>query len=331
MPLTTQFGGPGVDFDDRTHAAAWRMLYNDGMNGRILAGLAIALISGAVGYSIHDTSINSVIPIQTVAAPPPNSVRVLYSLTAKRNDQEIISLINSARQRVYFAMYEFTLRDIAGALVAAKRRGVDVQGLVDSEEISKSYGRPILDELVAAGIPVKTEKHLDANGIMHIKALVTDSAYAVGSYNWTASATSENDELLEIGTSPQLVATYSAILKQLIARYPAANPAAADTAPGGEFDISEASGHVGETTRVRGTLVNAHRSGTGTVFLDFCRQYRGCPFSAVIFADDAKQFSDLAKFVGKEITVSGKISSYQSRAEIIVRKPEQISLTRSEE
>ncbi len=185
-----------------------------------MQALAIALISGAVGYFIHDTSIDAGIPIQTVAAPPPNSVRVLYSLTAKRNDQEIISLINSARQHVYFAMYEFTLRDIAEALVAAKRRGVDVQGLVDSEEISKSYGRPILDELVAAGIPVKTEKHLDGNGIMHIKALVTESAYAVGSYNWTASATSENDELLEIGTAPQLVATYSAILNKLIARIP---------------------------------------------------------------------------------------------------------------
>ncbi len=95
--------------------------------------------------------------------------------------------------------------------------------------------------------------------------------------------------------------------------------------------MSEASGHVGQTARVRGTLVNAHRSNTGTIFLDFCRQYRGCPFSAVIFADDAKQFGDLAKFVGKEITVSGKISSYQSRAEIIVRNPEQISRRRSDE
>jgi DNA/RNA endonuclease YhcR with UshA esterase domain len=67
------------------------------------------------------------------------------------------------------------------------------------------------------------------------------------------------------------------------------------------------------------------------VFLDFCKRYRTCPFSAVIFADDAKQFGDLSKFVGKEITVSGKISSYQSRPEIIIRTPDQISASRSDE
>lgn len=227
-------------------------------------------------------------------------------------------------------MYEFTLRDIADALVAAKKRGLDVEGVVDSEESAKSYGRPIVAELMAAGIPVKTEKHATGNGIMHIKALATEKAYALGSYNWTASATNENDELLEIGTSPQLVRTYNGILKKLIDQYPEVDTAAADSEPAGIFDISEASEHVGQTARVRGTLINAHASASGTVFLDFCRQYRSCPFSAVIFADDAKQFGDLSKFAGKEVVVSGKISSYQSRAEIILRSPDQITESHGE-
>lgn len=301
------------------------------MNGRILAAAAIALSSGAAGYFIHDAARSSVIPAETMTAPPADSIRVLYSLTARRNDREVIALIDSAQRYVYFAMYEFTLRDIADALVAAKKRGIEVEGVVDSEEGGKSYGRPIVAELIAAGIPVKTEKHATGNGIMHIKALATERAYALGSYNWTASATNENDELLEIGTSPQLVQTYSSILKQLIDKYPAANPGAADAGPAGEFDMSEASEHVGQTARVRGTLVNAHMSANGTVFLDFCRQYRSCPFSAVIFADDAKQFGDLSKFVGKEIIVSGKISSYQSRPEIILRSPDQIKESRADE
>ena len=301
------------------------------MAGRILAGVAIALVAGASGYFIHDAVSDGGIPLQTMAAPPANSVRVLYSLTARHNDREVIALIDAAQQHVYFAMYEFTLRDIADALVAAKKRGVQVEGVVDSEESAKSYGRPIISELVAAGIPVKSEKHKDGNGIMHIKALATESAYALGSYNWTASATSENDELLEIGTAPQLVATYNAILKKLVDEYPNANPGAQAAGPAGEFDMSEASEHVGQTARVRGTLVNAHRSNSGTIFLDFCKQYRNCPFSAVIFADDAAKFGDLSRFAGKEITISGKISSYQSRAEIIVRTPEQISQSRSDE
>src|SRR5438067_821507 len=202
------------------------------MAGRVMAGMAIALISGAAGYYIHDAATAPVISVQTLAAPPPNSVRVLYSLTAKRNDREVIALIDSAQRYVYFAMYEFTLRDIADALVAAKKRGVDVEGVVDSVEGGKSYGRPILSELIAAGIPVKTEKHADGNGIMHIKALATEKAYALGSYNWTASATTENDELLEIGTSPHFVQTYSSILKQLIDKYPRASEAGAELAAG---------------------------------------------------------------------------------------------------
>ncbi len=301
------------------------MLYNEVMVQRILAGVTVALLSGVAGYFIHGEVAGSAIPVATLAAPPPDSVRVLYSLTAKRNDREVIALINSAIAHVYFAMYEFTLRDIADALVSAKKRGVDVQGVVELEESAKSYGRPIIAELAAAGIPVKNEKHASGNGIMHIKALATEKAYALGSYNWTASATNENDELLEIGTSPALVETYNGILKKLIDQYPVANPSAVDAGPTGEFDISEAGEHVGQNTRIRGTLVNAHKSAAGTVFLDFCRQYRSCPFSAVIFADDAKQFGDLSKFVGREITLTGKVSSYQSRAEIILRSPDQIS------
>lgn len=301
------------------------------MDRRILAGVVIAFIAGATGYFTHDAISDAGTPGETIAAPPANSVRVLYSLAARRNDREVIALIDAAKQHIYFAMYEFTLRDIADALVAAKKRGVDVEGVVDSEESAKSYGRPIVSELLAAGIPVKTEKHKDGSGIMHIKALASENAYALGSYNWTASATSENDELLEIGTAPQLVSTYNTILKKLIDEYPNANPDAQEAGPAGEFDMSEASEHVGQTARVRGTLVNAHRSNNGTIFLDFCRQYRNCPFSAVIFADDAPKFGDFSKFVGKEITVSGKISSYQSRAEIIVRTPEQINQSRTDE
>ena len=289
----------------------------------------MAIASGAVGYLIHAPA--SGIPAQALSAPPANSVRIIYSLTAKQNDREVIALINSAQRNIYFAMYEFTLRDIADALVAAKRRGVVVEGLVDSGESAKSYGQPIIAELSAAGIPVKVERHGDANGIMHIKAIATEKAYAVGSYNWTASATTENDELLEIGNAPSLVQAYGKVLKTLIDSYRDGAGVTATASPAGEYDYTEASAHIGEFASVRGTLIDAHSSVSGTVFLDFCKTYRSCPFSGVIFADDAKQFGDLSKYVGRDIALTGKISSYQSRAEIIVRAPNQIQPDRTSE
>lgn len=299
---------------------------------RIVAATALALAAGAAGYSMNEGSPAVAgacvsVPSATVAAPAAGSVRVLYSLDQKQNDKELIALIDAAKTKAYFAIYEFTLKDVADALVAAKRRGVDVRGLVDSGEAASSYDQPIIKELVAAGIPVETERHAAGNGIMHIKALVTDSAYAIGSYNWTGSATTENDELLEIGTDPALRQTYEGILTRLFAAYRGTNAAASAAAPLsiGTIPYQDAPAHVGDYASVRGTLQNAYTSKSGTVFLDFCQSYKGCPFSAVIFADDVKAFGDLPALAGKQVTLTGKITSYQGQAEIVLSDPSQLT------
>ena len=287
---------------------------------RIVAAAILAAAALGAGYALGSSGTASgslSIPVTNVSAPASGTTRVLYSLDAKQNDKEIVALINAAKSRIYFAMYEFTLRDIADALVAAKKRGVDVRGLVDAGESANSYDAPIIAELVAAGILIETERHSDGNGIMHIKAIVTENAYALGSYNWTGSATTENDELLEIGTDPTLRQTYESILTRLLDAYKG-NAAARAAAPvsGGVYEYTEAGAHIGEYASVRGTLVDAYTSASGTVFLDFCASYKTCPFSGVIFADDAAAFGDLSRYAGKRITLTGTISSYQGRAEI---------------
>lgn len=296
---------------------------------RAVVALALALAAGGVGYNVGKSSVpeNISIPTQTVTAPVKGSVRVVYSLDRKQNDQELIALINEAEEYIYFAIYTFTLPSIADALVEAKKRGVNVRGIVDSEQSANSYGAPIIATLLNAGIPVVTEKHATGNGIMHIKLLVTEQAYAFGSYNWTKSATTINDEILEIGTDTGLRQTYENILKKLLEAY-RGNSAAAGAAAlisVGTIDYIEASKYIGKYASVRGTLVEAYTSKTGTVFLDFCENYKTCPFSGVIFADDAKKFGDLSRYSGKVITLTGKIVSYEGRAEIVLSSPSQIS------
>lgn len=298
------------------------------------AGLATILVltAGGFGYTVgknetpSDTSPH--ISAQTISAPSPNSIRIVYSLDQKQNDQELITLINEAKDHIYFAIYTFTLSNVADALIEAKKRGVDVRGLTDSEQSKNSYGAPIAAKLRSAGIPLLTERHASGNGIMHIKLLITEKAYMFGSYNWTKSATTINDELIEIGTDPTLRQTYEDILKRLFDIYKNTSAAAgaAASVSGGTYDYTNASEHVGEYASVRGTLVNAHTSASGTIFLDFCKNYKTCPFSAVIFADDAKKFGDLSRHNGKTITLTGKISSYQNKAEIILKKPDQLSI-----
>ena len=138
---------------------------------------------------------------------------VLYSLDQKKNDEALIRVIDDADRYVYFAIYTFTKDDIADALVRAKQRGLTVWGIVDREQ-GQTNNRSIVERLTTAGIPLETQKH--PNGIMHIKALVTDQAYALGSYNWTEAATSSNDELLEIGTNHSLHDRYLDIIERIL-------------------------------------------------------------------------------------------------------------------
>lgn len=294
-----------------------------------IAALVLAAAAAGAGYAAGNSAQPAAaeIPVANVSAPAAGTTRVIYSLDKKQNDKELIALIDAAKTKIYFAIYEFTLKDIADALVAAKQRGVMVAGVVDSGESANNYDKPIMVELTNAGIPVVTEKHTTGNGIMHIKALVTDSAYAFGSYNWTSSATTINDELLEIGTDPGLRQTYEDILRKLFETYRNnAVPLSNGTAPvlQGPYDYTDAPLHVGEYAAVRGILVDAYTSKTGTVFLDFCASYKTCAFSGVIFADDVKKFGDLSRYNGQSVTLTGKITSYQGKAEIVLSDPSQL-------
>jgi len=61
-----------------------------------------------------------------------------------------------------------------------------------------------------------TTASTNPQGIMHAKIIVTDSAYALGSYNWTASATLYNDEVLEVGTDEGLREQWLDVVKKIL-------------------------------------------------------------------------------------------------------------------
>ena len=142
--------------------------------------------------------------------------RVYYNKDTELNTK-LISLIQDSNEYVYFAIYTFTRYDIKDALLGAKHRGVKVIGLTDKDQIQKIDSQEkIVQQLREAGIPVYVQDH---SKIMHLKVLVTEKAYASGSYNWTASATTGNDEVLEIGTDPTMHKEYQDILERLFYKY----------------------------------------------------------------------------------------------------------------
>src|SRR6516225_744926 len=86
----------------------------------------------------------------------------------------------------------------------------------------------------------------------------------------------------------------------------------------------EARGHVGSTKCVSGTVLKVEEGEKGVTYLDFCEDYRVCPFTVVVFASDLKHVGDVRHLTGKPIEVRGHITDYDGRAEIILTRPGQL-------
>jgi len=92
------------------------------------------------------------------------------------------------------------------------------------------------------------------------------------------------------------------------------------------ISLKEASKHIGEYNCVQGKIDHIYISSRGNIFLDFCRDWRNCPFSAVIFKSDAKNFPDIKAYEKEIVNISGLIKTYQGRPEIVLKEPNQIKL-----
>ncbi len=254
-----------------------------------------------------------------------SDTRVVYSLGKMQNDQEIINIINGAQKYIYFAIYEFTKENIVDALINAKNRGVIVQGITDRVNSTDPYEKPIIEKLQSAGINIETEKHQD--GIMHIKTIVSEKAFASGSYNWTSSATTANDEVLEVGTNENLRSQYENILKKILV---VNNGTSTTTNPvdySKIIDYKEAPDHIGESLTVKGKIINIYKSTGGMTFFDYCSSYKNCPFSVVIFSENIKNFKNLSTYIGKTILVSGTNKPYNGKAEMVLNAENQIKIS----
>jgi phosphatidylserine/phosphatidylglycerophosphate/cardiolipin synthase-like enzyme len=124
----------------------------------------------------------------------------------------ILDAIGQARHRILVQAYLLTSRKITHTLIAAHRRGVAVQVLVDGGQLVKTESPPMMEELVDAGIPVWMETRYQH---AHNKVIVIDSdseeaVLITGSYNFTWAAQNRNAEnVLIVRHDPALAARYA--------------------------------------------------------------------------------------------------------------------------
>lgn len=126
--------------------------------------------------------------------------------------EQIINAINAAKTTIEFAMFTFTDKDIASALAQAQARGVKVTGIYDSDQAGSQYST--YNTLKTGGASV----YLDSNeNLMHNKYILLDGEKTItGSYNWTASASTENDENIMILNDKSTAINYYNNFKSMI-------------------------------------------------------------------------------------------------------------------
>lgn len=135
-----------------------------------------------------------------------NQIETYFTRKDGNLDQILIKEMNTAQKNLNVAIYSLTKEDIANAIIDAKKRGVDVKVITDKQESQSKSQKPILDKLKANNIPIKINAHA---GLMHLKvSIIDDKTVTGGSYNYTESATKNNDENLIVMRDNNIVNEY---------------------------------------------------------------------------------------------------------------------------
>src|SRR5689334_21353025 len=99
---------------------------------------------------------------------------------------------------------------------------------------------------------------------------------------------------------------------------------AAATCSAACVSIERAREHLGRNACVNATVLKVAQSQSGTYFLDFCQDYRTCPFTVVVFRKNLRDVGDIRALEGQQINIHGKIKEYAGRAEIILEDSRQL-------
>lgn len=123
--------------------------------------------------------------------------------------EKLINNINKAKKTIHIASFEMDLTDVSKALIAAKKRGVDVRWITDDEsgiDADSKPGRGQFKAMKAAGIPLKDDGR---GALMHNKFWLFDGKIVwTGSTNVTVSGMFEQNNNTIVISSFDLATIY---------------------------------------------------------------------------------------------------------------------------
>lgn len=131
-------------------------------------------------------------------------------------DVRLVELIDRAQRTLDVADYDFDLMNVADAMARAKRRGVQVRMVTDSDTVQNTKNEEIqaaLGRVRDAGIRIVPD---DRDSIMHDKFTVVDGEWvSTGSWNYTTGDTYRLNNWMGIFQSKPLAANYTAEFEQM--------------------------------------------------------------------------------------------------------------------
>lgn len=139
-----------------------------------------------------------------------NDTLFLLPKESKNAQQHIEMLIEKSQHSIDVAMYNFSLKDFAKALVKAQKNGIEVTVFLDAEKIKEKSSE--YDYLRKNGVRVVVmgkEK-------LHTKLAIFDKHTAVfGSSNWTKESFDENYEIIYVSKQQEVVEKLNQFIKEL--------------------------------------------------------------------------------------------------------------------
>jgi len=95
------------------------------------------------------------------------------------------------------------------------------------------------------------------------------------------------------------------------------------------ISAAEAKDHIGTNAIVTGTIVEVYK-GARTVNLNLDKPFPKQPFSAVIFSEKTNLFPEVGNLKGKSVEITGKITEYRDRPQIVLTSTNQLKVIEKE-
>lgn len=92
---------------------------------------------------------------------------------------------------------------------------------------------------------------------------------------------------------------------------------------------NEVKQHIGDSLRIKGMPADIFLSDK-VAYLNFEDKFPKNPFSCVIFESRFSEFGDLSRFKNKNVIVTGKVTTYKNKPQVILNSKDQIKIISNE-